>query len=126
MSPSTESGAIAASTTPADPPPADGEHVPRMLKHSPLEDLHRSLGAKLGPFGGRDMPLEYEGVLAEHRAVRERVGLFDLTHLGKVDVTGPGALEMLQGVVSGDLSTIGVGRPSTTSCSTMPAGWWRT
>jgi aminomethyltransferase len=109
MSPSTESGAIAATTSPADPPPADGEHVARTLKHSPLEDLHRSLGAKLGPFGGWDMPLEYEGVLAEHRAVRERVGLFDLTHLGKVDVTGPGALEMLQGVVSGDLSTIGVG-----------------
>ena len=41
------------------------------------------------------MPIEYEGALAEHRAVRERVGLFDLTHLGKVDVTGPGALGML-------------------------------
>ena len=55
------------------------------------------------------MPIEYEGALAEHRAVRERVGLFDLTHLGKVDVTGPGALGMLQRVVSNDLSKAAVG-----------------
>lgn len=80
------------------------------LKRSPLDAVHASLGAKLGPFGGWNMPIEYEGVLAEHRAVREGVGLFDLTHLGKVDVTGAGALEMLQGVVSGDLGPLGVGR----------------
>jgi aminomethyltransferase len=80
-----------------------------VLKRSPLEKVHRDLGAKLGPFGGWEMPIEYGGTLAEHRAVRERVGLFDLTHLGKVDVTGPGALEMLQGVVTGDLSRVGVG-----------------
>ena len=55
------------------------------------------------------MPIEYEGALAEHRAVRERVGLFDLTHLGKVDVTGPGALGMLQRVVTNDLSKAAVG-----------------
>ncbi len=55
------------------------------------------------------MPIEYEGALAEHRAVRERVGLFDLTHLGKVDVTGPGALGMLQRVVTNDLSKTAVG-----------------
>jgi aminomethyltransferase len=82
----------------------------RTLKRSPLEAIHRALGAKLGAFGGWDMSIEYEGALAEHRAVREGVGLFDLTHLGKVDVTGPGALEMLQGVVTGDLSRIAVGR----------------
>lgn len=55
------------------------------------------------------MPIEYEGALAEHRAVRERVGLFDLTHLGKVDVTGAGALGMLQRVVTNDLSRAAVG-----------------
>ena len=60
------------------------------LKHSPLEKEHAALGAKLGPFGGWLMPIEYAGALAEHRAVRERVGLFDLTHLGKVEVAGPG------------------------------------
>lgn len=79
------------------------------LKHTPLEEEHLRLGAKLGPFAGWLMPIEYEGALAEHRTVRERVGLFDLTHLGKVDVTGPGALGMLQRVVTNDLSKATVG-----------------
>ena len=79
------------------------------LKHTPLEDEHRRLGAKLAPFAGWLMPIEYEGALEEHRAVRERVGLFDLTHLGKVEVTGPGALGMLQWVVTNDLSKAAVG-----------------
>ncbi|HEY7478661.1 MAG TPA: glycine cleavage system aminomethyltransferase GcvT [Actinomycetota bacterium] len=82
---------------------------PDVLKHTPLEDEHRALGAKLGPFGGWFMPIEYEGALAEHRAVRERVGLFDLTHLGKVEVVGPGARGMLQGVVTNDVAAISVG-----------------
>src|SRR6266480_3076317 len=80
------------------------------LKHSPLETEHAALGAKLGPFGGWLMPIEYEGALAEHRAVRERVGLFDLTHLGKVEVAGPGALGLLQGVVTNDVSAVEIGR----------------
>jgi aminomethyltransferase len=79
------------------------------LKHTPLEDEHERLGAKLGPFAGWLMPIEYEGALREHEAVRGRVGLFDLTHLGKVDVTGPGALGMLQAVVTNDLGRAGVG-----------------
>ncbi len=79
------------------------------LHRSPLEAEHLTLGAKLGPFGGWNMPIEYEGALAEHRAVRERVGLFDLTHLGKVEVVGPGALALLQSVVTNDVSQVGVG-----------------
>jgi aminomethyltransferase len=79
------------------------------LRRTPLEDIHRDLGAKLGPFAGWLMPIEYEGALAEHRAVRERVGLFDLTHLGKVGVEGPGALELLQRVVTNDVANAGVG-----------------
>jgi aminomethyltransferase len=79
------------------------------LKRTPLDAEHRGLGAKLGRFAGWLMPIEYEGALAEHKAVRERVGLFDLTHLGKVDVTGPGALGMLQRVVTNDLTRAGVG-----------------
>ena len=66
-------------------------------------------GREDGPFAGWLMPIEYEGALAEHEAVRERVGLFDLTHLGKVEVTGPGALGMLQRVVTNDLSAAAVG-----------------
>jgi aminomethyltransferase len=83
--------------------------APAELKRTPLDDEHRALGAKLGPFGGWQMPIEYEGALAEHRAVRERVGVFDLTHLGKVEVVGPGALGMLQGVVTNDVDRVAVG-----------------
>ena len=79
------------------------------LKRTPLEEEHLALGAKVGPFAGWAMPIEYAGAVSEHRAVRERVGLFDLTHLGKVDVTGPGALGLLQRVVTGDLSKTEVG-----------------
>jgi aminomethyltransferase len=82
---------------------------PAELQHTPLEAQHRSLGAKLGPFGGWLMPIEYAGPLKEHDAVRERVGLFDLTHLGKVDVTGAGALGLLQHVVTNDVARASVG-----------------
>jgi aminomethyltransferase len=82
---------------------------PSQLQRTPLHAVHESLGAKLGPFGGWSMPIEYAGALKEHEAVRERVGLFDLTHLGKVEVTGPGALGMLQGVITGDLGRAAVG-----------------
>ena len=79
------------------------------LRHSPLEAVHEGLGAKMAPFAGWRMPIEYAGAVKEHQAVRERVGLFDLTHLGKVEVAGPGALGMLQGVVTNDLSRASVG-----------------
>jgi len=79
------------------------------LKRTPLEAEHVALGAKLGPFGGWNMPIEYAGAIAEHQAVRERVGLFDLTHLGKVEVAGPGALALLQGVVTNDVAAVEVG-----------------
>jgi len=79
-------------------------------RHGPLEDLHGSLGAKLGPFAGWLMPIEYRGVLSEHRAVRERVGLFDLSHLGKVDVVGASAFGALQGLFTNDLRKVEVGR----------------
>lgn len=86
-----------------------GVDEPAALQHTPLEAEHQALGAKLGPFGGWSMPIEYAGALKEHEAVRERVGLFDLTHLGKVDVTGPGALDLLQRVVTNDVSRAAVG-----------------
>ena len=88
---------------------ADGTDPPEELKRTPLESEHRRLGAKLAPFAGWRMPIEYEGALAEHRSVRDHVGLFDLTHLGKVEVVGPGALGMLQRLVTNDLSRAGVG-----------------
>jgi aminomethyltransferase len=79
------------------------------LKRTPLEGEHRALGAKLGPFAGWLMPIEYEGTLSEHRAVRERVGIFDLMHLGKVVVEGSPALDVLQKTVTNDVSKVEVG-----------------
>src|SRR5204863_1580118 len=80
------------------------------LKRTPLEDVHRALGAKIGAFAGWAMPIEYRGTLAEHQAVRERVGLFDLMHLGKVIVAGPGALGSLQRSVTNDVAKVEPGR----------------
>src|SRR6266536_309002 len=79
------------------------------LKRTPLEDEHRALGAKIGAFAGWAMPIEYRGTLAEHQAVRERVGLFDLVHLGKVTLDGPGAFDVLQRTVTNDLRKVAVG-----------------
>ena len=64
------------------------------LHRSPLDGVHRRLKAKMGAFAGWNMPIEYEGTLTEHRAVREAVGVFDLTHLGKIMIEGPGALAL--------------------------------
>lgn len=79
------------------------------LKRTPLEDQHLSLGAKMGEFAGWLMPIEYQGVLAEHTAVRTAAGMFDLTHLGKIDVAGAGATEWLQAVLTNDLARIAPG-----------------
>jgi aminomethyltransferase len=93
----------------ADAATADPSDVSAELRRTPLEAEHLRLGAKMAPFAGWQMPIEYEGALAEHRAVRTHVGLFDLTHLGKVEVVGAGALGMLQRLVTNDLSRAAVG-----------------
>jgi aminomethyltransferase len=79
------------------------------LKHSPLEPEHAALKARMTAFAGWWMPLEYAGTLSEHRAVRERVGVFDLTHLGKVLVSGDEALGVLQRAMTNDLGKVPVG-----------------
>ena len=76
------------------------------LHRSPLDAVHRGLGAKMGAFAGWDMPIEYQGTLAEHRAVRKAVGVFDLSHLGKVEVAGDGARGALQHALSNDLDRL--------------------
>jgi aminomethyltransferase len=76
------------------------------LTRSPLDAVHRRLGAKMGPFAGWDMPIEYAGTLSEHKAVREAVGVFDLTHLGKVEVAGAGAHATLQHALTNDLDRL--------------------
>ena len=79
------------------------------LRHTPLEDEHRALGAKLGAFAGWLMPIEYAGTLAEHAAVRDAVGVFDVTHLGKFGADGPGAFDALQRAFTNDLRKVPVG-----------------
>jgi aminomethyltransferase len=88
------------------------------LRTSPLHDRHVALGAKLADFGGWSMPIEYPGggVVAEHTAVRERVGIFDVSHLGKARVTGPGAADFVNACFTNDLRRIGPGRAQYTMC----------
>ena len=66
------------------------------LRKTPLHDVHRESGAKMVPFGGWDMPVEYSGLIAEHNAVRTAAGLFDVSHMGQFEVEGEGALAFLQ------------------------------
>jgi len=80
------------------------------LRRTPLFEVHRAAGARLVPFAGWEMPVQYTGILAEHRAVREHAGLFDVSHMGEFLVEGPGALSFLQKMTSNDISTIDVGQ----------------
>jgi aminomethyltransferase len=79
------------------------------MRLTPLQAEHEALGAKMGEFAGWSMPIEYAGVLTEHRAVREAAGMFDLTHLGKIEVAGPAALDRLQRVVTSDVTALPIG-----------------
>ena len=94
------------------------------LLHSPMHDRHVALGAKLAEFGGWEMPLEYAGggVLAEHAAVRNAVGLFDVSHLGKALVRGTGAAEFVNTCFTNDLGKIAPGQAQYTLCCDEDGG----
>ncbi len=94
------------------------------MKTSPLHDKHLALQAKMADFGGWLMPIEYPGagVLAEHAAVREKVGLFDVSHLGKASVVGPGALDFLNQCLTNDLNKIKDGSAQYTLLCTPNGG----
>jgi|HigsolmetaAR206D_1030411.scaffolds.fasta_scaffold02416_5 glycine cleavage system T protein len=94
------------------------------LRRSPLHQRHVALGAKFAAFGGWSMPLEYAGggVLAEHTAVRTGVGVFDVSHLGKARITGPGAADFVNACLSNDLGRIGPGRAQYTLCCDETTG----
>ena len=93
------------------------------LEHHPvLYEEHAALGAKFAPFGGWLMPVEYAGVLSEHTAVRQRVGLFDVSHLGKLRVSGPGAADYLNTRLANDLTRIAPGQAQYTLLCTSDGG----
>jgi aminomethyltransferase len=73
---------------------------------TPLYDWHRARGARMVPFGGWDMPVQYTGVIAEHQAVRTSAGLFDISHMGRLAFTGPAALALLERVVTNSVATL--------------------
>jgi aminomethyltransferase len=76
------------------------------LKRTALFDRHEALKARIIPFAGWEMPVQYEGIINEHKAVRGKAGLFDLGHMGELLVTGPDALAFLQYTTTNDLSTL--------------------
>jgi aminomethyltransferase len=76
------------------------------LLRTPLHDRHVALGARMVPFAGWEMPVQYEGVIPEHRAVRSDCGVFDVSHMGELEVEGPRATELLQATLSNDLDKI--------------------
>jgi aminomethyltransferase len=86
------------------------------LKHTALHDRHVALGAKFSEFGGWEMPLEYAGVVKEHTAVRTSVGIFDVSHLGKLVVRGDGAQEFVNACFTNDLGRIEIGKAQYTLC----------
>ncbi len=76
------------------------------LRRTPLYEKHVDAGGRMVPFAGWEMPVQYEGVLAEHRAVRTDAGVFDVSHMGELEVEGPTAADMLQRLLSNDLSRL--------------------
>src|SRR5258706_15290524 len=76
------------------------------LKTTPLNAIHRQLGAKMIDFGGWDMPVQYASLLEEHHAVRQRVGLFDVSHMGEIEVHGPQALDLVNHVTTNDAAKL--------------------
>ncbi|HEX7323106.1 MAG TPA: glycine cleavage system aminomethyltransferase GcvT, partial [Mycobacterium sp.] len=92
------------------------------LQRGPLEDRHRELGASFAEFGGWLMPVSYAGTVAEHNATRSTVGLFDVSHLGKAIVRGPGAAAFVNSTLTNDLGRIGPGKAQYTLCCNESGG----
>src|SRR5580698_9874587 len=80
------------------------------LRKTPLNAVHRQMGAKMVDFGGWDMPVEYSGLIAEHMAVRTGVGLFDVSHMGDIQFRGPGSLAAVNKLCMNDASKLAVGQ----------------
>jgi aminomethyltransferase len=95
---------------------------PSLIRKGPLRSRHAALGATFAPFGGWEMPVSYAGVIAEHTSVRESVGVFDVSHLGKASVTGLGAAAFVNRCLTNDLDRITPGQAQYTLCCAPDGG----
>jgi aminomethyltransferase len=84
--------------------------LPGTLKKTPLNGRHRALGARMVEFGGWDMPVEYSGIADEHQAVRTRAGVFDVSHMGEIEIAGRDALNAVQHITTNDASRLSIGQ----------------
>jgi aminomethyltransferase len=84
--------------------------APAPLKKTPLHARHRAAGGRMVEYAGWDMPVEYAGIVQEHLAVRTRAGLFDVSHMGEIEIAGPGALDLVQWLTSNDASRLAIGQ----------------
>ena len=91
------------------------------LKNTPLNARHRAHGARMVPFGGWDMPVEYSGIVSEHLAVRTKAGLFDVSHMGEIEIAGKDALAAVQKISANDAAKLNIGQAQY-SALTTPAG----
>jgi aminomethyltransferase len=80
------------------------------MEKTPLNQIHKDLGAKLIDFGGWEMPVQYTGILEEHEAVREQAGIFDVSHMGEISIKGENALAMVQKLVTNDVARLEIGQ----------------
>ena len=81
------------------------------MKRTPLRDFHAANGARLVDFAGWEMPVQYRSILEKHKAVRRSTGLFDVSHMGEVDVKGPDALRYLNHLVTNDVAKLVIAEP---------------
>ena len=92
------------------------------LRRTPLYDRHVALGARMVPFAGWEMPVQYEGVIPEHKAVRTDAGVFDVSHMGEVEIEGPTARDLLQATLSNDVDKLEPGDAQYTLVTNEPGG----
>lgn len=96
------------------------------MKTTPLYQAHLALGARMVPFAGYQMPIQYTSITSEHLAVRGLLGMFDVSHMGEFWIRGPGARDFLQYVTPNDVSKLKEGRAQYSMLPNAQGGWWTT
>ncbi len=96
---------------------------PESLKKTPLHATHKAMGARIIPFAGWDMPVEYSGIVNEHMAVRERAGLFDVSHMGEIEIAGKNAFDAVQHITSNDAGKLSIGQIQYAALTTPDGGF---